>query len=180
MSLPGGTATEIHGPQHNPILSDEENPSELDPNSRTFSYEAWSQHRLQQFRYHPKTEISVAFQNLIVNGYGSPTDYQKTFVDLPALLLDSVRKLLGRYHMTKLNILRNVDGLVLPGEMLLVLGRPGSGCSTLLKVLAGQTYGLHLDSSSKLNYQGMSKFLPQSFALSTNSFDRYSCRQNAL
>lgn len=28
-----------------------------------------------------------------------------------------------------------------PGEMLLVLGRPGSGCSTFLKAIGNQTYG---------------------------------------
>ena len=32
-------------------------------------------------------------------------------------------------------------GAVNPGEMLLVLGRPGSGCSTFLKVIGNQRYG---------------------------------------
>lgn len=32
-------------------------------------------------------------------------------------------------------------GCVRPGEMLLVLGRPGSGCSTFLKVIGNQRYG---------------------------------------
>jgi ABC-type transport system involved in cytochrome c biogenesis ATPase subunit len=35
-------------------------------------------------------------------------------------------------------ILANIDGLLMPGEMLLVLGPPGSGCTTLLKMLSGQ------------------------------------------
>lgn len=34
-------------------------------------------------------------------------------------------------------ILREFNGLLKPGEMMLVVGRPGSGCSTLLKTLAG-------------------------------------------
>lgn len=33
------------------------------------------------------------------------------------------------------------QGCVRPGEMLLVLGRPGSGCSTFLKVLGNQRNG---------------------------------------
>lgn len=38
-------------------------------------------------------------------------------------------------------LLSNFDGCVRPGEMLLVLGRPGSGCSTFLKVFCNQTAG---------------------------------------
>lgn len=36
-------------------------------------------------------------------------------------------------------LIRNVNGLIREGEMLLVLGRPGSGCTTLLKTIAGET-----------------------------------------
>lgn len=38
-------------------------------------------------------------------------------------------------------ILSKIDGLLAPGEMLLVLGPPSSGCTTLLKVLSGQLDG---------------------------------------
>ncbi|KAJ7852075.1 hypothetical protein B0H14DRAFT_3085739 [Mycena olivaceomarginata] len=41
------------------------------------------------------------------------------------------------------NILEGFSGVVRPGEMLLVLGRPGSGCSTFLKTLANQTDEYH-------------------------------------
>jgi ABC-type multidrug transport system ATPase subunit len=36
-------------------------------------------------------------------------------------------------------ILKDFSGLLRPGEMMLVLGRPGSGCSTFLKTLSGLT-----------------------------------------
>ncbi|RKO89520.1 ABC-2 type transporter-domain-containing protein, partial [Blyttiomyces helicus] len=36
-------------------------------------------------------------------------------------------------------IIYGISGVVKPGEMLLVLGRPGSGCSSLLRTLANQT-----------------------------------------
>lgn len=39
------------------------------------------------------------------------------------------------------SILKDSHGCVKPGEMLLVLGRPGSGCTTLLKVLANRRRG---------------------------------------
>lgn len=38
-------------------------------------------------------------------------------------------------------LLKNFSGVVKSGEMMLVLGRPGSGCSTFLKVLAGHRDG---------------------------------------
>jgi len=38
-------------------------------------------------------------------------------------------------------ILENSHGCVKPGEMLLVLGRPGAGCTTLLKILANRRTG---------------------------------------
>jgi len=43
-----------------------------------------------------------------------------------------------RHPMVK-NILSNFTGVVQPGEMLLVLGRPGSGCTSLLKTLSNNT-----------------------------------------
>lgn len=39
------------------------------------------------------------------------------------------------------NILEGFRGVTRPGEMVLVLGRPGSGCTTFLKVIANQRFG---------------------------------------
>ena len=41
--------------------------------------------------------------------------------------------------------------------MLVVLGRPGSGCSTLLKTISGETHGFYIDEKSEINYQGIPK-----------------------
>ena len=41
--------------------------------------------------------------------------------------------------------------------MLVVLGRPGSGCSTLLKTISGETHGFYIDQKSEINYQGIPK-----------------------
>lgn len=46
-------------------------------------------------------------------------------------------------------ILDGSFGCVKPGEMLLVLGRPGSGCTTLLKMLANKRKGCVHDRKSK-------------------------------
>ncbi|KAF2759425.1 putative ABC multidrug transporter [Pseudovirgaria hyperparasitica] len=58
-------------------------------------------------------------------------------------------------HTTRVQILHDFEGVVRSGEMLLVLGRPGSGCSTLLKSLAGDRNGINVDAQASLNYHGI-------------------------
>lgn len=66
-----------------------------------------------------------------------------------------MRSLLG-YKGRKIDILQGLDGVVHAGEMLVVLGPPGSGCSTFLKTISGETHGFYVDDKSYLNYQGIS------------------------
>ncbi len=39
------------------------------------------------------------------------------------------------------DILKNFKGVAKPGEMVLVLGKPGAGCTTFLKVISNQRFG---------------------------------------
>jgi ATP-binding cassette subfamily G (WHITE) protein 2 (PDR) len=103
---------------------------------------------------YPTRTAGVSFRNLNVHGFGTPTDYQKTFGNYPLEVGSIFNAITGR-GKSKIDILRNFDGLVRSGEMLVVLGRPGSGCSTLLKTISGETSGFYIDSNSKLNYQGI-------------------------
>lgn len=64
-------------------------------------------------------------------------------------------KITGR-GKRKIQILLDFEGLIRSGELLVVLGKPGSGCSTLLKTISGETDGLFIDSNSNMNYQGIS------------------------
>ena len=98
--------------------------------------------------------ISVAYQSLNVYGFGTATGYQKTFANYPLACLSLLGQLLGLARKSRIDILQDFEGLVSSGEMLLVLGRPGSGCTTFLKTLAGHTHGLNVDPSSEINYQG--------------------------
>lgn len=41
----------------------------------------------------------------------------------------------------EIKILKNFRGVAKPGEMVLVLGKPSSGCTTFLKVIANQRFG---------------------------------------
>ncbi|KAF2018873.1 ABC multidrug transporter [Aaosphaeria arxii CBS 175.79] len=127
--------------------------SHLDPNSGHFSAKAWAR-AFYNARYSSDHQIArkagVAFRNLNVWGMGSPTDFQTSagnaILKFPALF--------GR-GQSKIDILQNLDGLLLPGEQLCVLGPPGSGCSTLLKTIAGETHGFKVSPDSYLNYHGI-------------------------
>ncbi|KAI9889804.1 MAG: hypothetical protein M1814_004906 [Vezdaea aestivalis] len=88
----------------------------------------------------------VVFKNLTVKGTGLGATLQPTvgdlFMGLPRTItsLFSRGKKLGGKPPVR-NIINNFNGCVKPGEMLLVLGKPGSGCSTFLKVLGNQRFG---------------------------------------
>jgi hypothetical protein len=97
----------------------------------------------------------VCFQNLNAYGFGEATDYQKDVANIWLSAAGAVRKLMGMGSERRIDILRGFDGVVRKGEMLVVLGPPGSGCSTLLKTIAGETNGLFIDDKSYFNYQGM-------------------------
>ncbi|KAF2179586.1 putative ABC transporter [Zopfia rhizophila CBS 207.26] len=104
----------------------------------------------------PNRKAGVAFQNLSVFGYGDAIDYQKSVGNLPLQLFGLTHKLLG-YGKRRIDILRDFEGLVEAGEMLMVLGPPGSGCSTLLKAIACEMKGIHMGDKSYVNYRGISK-----------------------
>jgi hypothetical protein len=95
----------------------------LDPNGADFSARDWAK-SFYNLRYSSEDVISrvagVAFKGLNVWGKGSPTDFQST-VGNTILKLPSI---FGRGSQ-KIEILRDLDGLVLPGEQLCVLGPPG-------------------------------------------------------
>ncbi|KAL6229268.1 hypothetical protein BDW75DRAFT_249912 [Aspergillus navahoensis] len=97
----------------------------------------------------------VAFKSLSVHGFGSPTDYQKDVFNSLLSISGLIRNLVGSGKQ-KVQILDNFNGLVKSGEMLVVLGRPGSGCSTFLKTISGEMNGIYVDDHSYLNYQGIS------------------------
>lgn len=47
-------------------------------------------------------------------------------------------------------ILHDFNGIIKPGELLVVLGRPGSGCSTTLKTLCGEFHGLKIGDDTNM------------------------------
>lgn len=133
--------------------------STLDPHSPNFKARNWMKNLLavtsRDPERYPQRQAGVSFRNLSVHGYGSPTDYQKDVFN-SLLQVGALFRMITGTGKQKIQILRDFDGLVQSGEMLVVLGRPGSGCSTLLKTLAGEMNGIFKDENSYMNYQGIS------------------------
>ncbi|KAF2001388.1 ABC transporter-like protein [Amniculicola lignicola CBS 123094] len=153
------SVTNEEGELINPFLATEH--AFLDPKSPKFHSKTW----LKTFmgitsrdpQRYPQRVAGVAYKNLSAHGFGEPTDYQKTFGNYPLQVFDIFKGFLSQASKTRVQILRDFDGLVKSGEMLVVLGRPGSGCSTLLKTIAGETAGFYVGQNSHLNYQGIPK-----------------------
>ncbi|RAL15135.1 uncharacterized protein BO97DRAFT_421926 [Aspergillus homomorphus CBS 101889] len=102
----------------------------------------------------------VSFTAVNVNGYTEANSIQHTFLSYFQLIPVYLKALVG-FHgpRQKVPILRDLDGLVRPGEMLLVLGRPESGCTTFLKTMAGYVHGVEVvqhDEGNGILYEGTS------------------------
>ncbi|KAF4629420.1 hypothetical protein G7Y89_g8725 [Cudoniella acicularis] len=132
--------------------------SPLDPASENFSAKEWLSNLVgfvsKDPQRYPYRYSGVSFRNLGAHGSARPTDYQKTVGNVFLELGRFFRYCMGTGKQ-RTQILKEFDGLVENGEMLLVLGRPGSGCSTLLKTISGDTDGFCVDKSTIINYQGI-------------------------
>ena len=80
--------------------------------------------------------VGVLWENLTVNGIGGVKNIIRTFPDAFVSFFnipETACHLLGwdfRKTKKEFSILNDLRGVAKPGEMVLVLGRPGSGCST--------------------------------------------------
>lgn len=95
----------------------------------------------------------IVWKNLKVCGSGSAINLQKNVASLLMMPL-RLRESFGKGP--EKTILNSFDGILKSGEMLIVLGRPGSGCSTLLKSLMGELHGLDMKPESGIHYNGKS------------------------
>ncbi|KAF7716532.1 Uncharacterized protein PECH_005181 [Penicillium ucsense] len=144
----------------NTFLNPEKDP-ELNPNdTRNFNARKWCKNFLQMIlrdpaRY-PRRSAGVSFRNLNVFGYGTAADYQTDFGNAWLKMGSWIQGQLGMREKKRIDILQNFEGMIHEGEMLIVLGRPGSGCSTFLRTIAGETHGLYLADGSDIEYEGIS------------------------
>jgi ATP-binding cassette subfamily G (WHITE) protein 2 (PDR) len=142
-------------PGTNIFLAASDPDSPLNPNGGKFRARTWAKAVVDMMSTegHSFRTSGVAFQNLNVYGFGSATDYQKDVANIWMEAATLARRLLGQ-EKRRIDILRDFDGVVRKGEMLVVLGPPGSGCTTLLKTIAGDFNGIFVDGQSYFNYQG--------------------------
>eukprot|EP01113_Clastostelium_recurvatum_P049931 TRINITY_DN9334_c0_g1_i3.p1 TRINITY_DN9334_c0_g1~~TRINITY_DN9334_c0_g1_i3.p1 ORF type:complete len:1492 (-),score=487.16 TRINITY_DN9334_c0_g1_i3:90-4565(-) len=99
--------------------------------------------------------VGVVIKDLNVVGVGADTANISTNLAIlkifyPPYWIKKIFKKKSKFH-----ILRDINALCKDGEMLLVLGRPGSGCSSLLRVIANQRK-VFLDVQGDVKYGGIS------------------------
>ncbi|PSK38472.1 Brefeldin A resistance protein [Elsinoe australis] len=83
-------------------------------------------------------KLGVTWNNLTVKGIGADTAIHENVLS-NFNVLQKIKESRQPKHLR--TILDSSHGCVKPGEMLLVLGRPGAGCTTLLKLLANKRAG---------------------------------------
>ena len=83
-------------------------------------------------------KLGLTWNNLNVKGVGADAAFNENVLsqfNIPRNIME------GRHKAPLKTILEDNHGCVKPGEMLLVLGRPGAGCTTLLKMLSNRRTG---------------------------------------
>ncbi|KAL6877662.1 ABC-2 type transporter [Trichoderma longibrachiatum] len=110
--------------------------------SRMFGHARQENNPDEQLRH-----SGVIFRDLTVKGVGLGASLQPTVGDIFLGLPRKIRNLVrggakaAQAKPPVRELISHFDGCVRPGELLLVLGRPGSGCSTFLKAFCNQRSG---------------------------------------
>lgn len=100
--------------------------------------------------------IGVSWSDLEVIGNDSMSLNIRTFPDaITGLFLGPLFSIMSRLNKNRgRKLLQNFNGVAKPGEMVLVVGRPGSGCSTFLKTIANQRGG-YIGVNGDVKYGGI-------------------------
>ncbi|WZZ39913.1 hypothetical protein YC2023_036172 [Brassica napus] len=116
-------------------------------------------------------KIEVRYENISVQG-----DVRSASRALPTLFnvtLNTLESILGMFHLlpskkSKIQIHKNISGIVKPSRMTLLLGPPSSGKTTFLQALAGKLDET-LQMSGRITYCGheFSEFVPQKTCVGT-------------
>ncbi len=98
----------------------------------------------------------IRWRNLTAWGIDDAHSHATDVSDIFRSLINLPGKIKSLRHKSTRQIIRDFDGVLHEGEMCLVLGRPGSGCSTLLKTLAGEVDQLE-KIEGDISYDGLNQ-----------------------
>ncbi len=99
-------------------------------------------------------QMGLVWQGLTVTGLGTGYALADTVGTLPLKPFEVIKNINSLLHPPVKTIIDNFEGCVKPGEMLLVLGRPGAGCTSFLKTIASYRDGFKEIKGTVL-YEGM-------------------------
>lgn len=109
----------------NPFI-DFSNPK-LNPNNPDFDPKIWAKHFVNLKSHDPERfptrRAGISFKNLGVYGHGTGYDYQKNVLNMIQFVFTYIMTF--NQKKDRIQILRDFNGVVKPGETCVVLGRPG-------------------------------------------------------
>ncbi|KAI1611046.1 ABC multidrug transporter [Exophiala viscosa] len=156
--LSGGQATRTHSTaglsKQDTVTGMTLESPEFDPSHPAFNFFLWMRKftQLLEQQGHRLQRSGFTFRDLNVSGKGAALVLQDT---VGSMFMQPFRFREAFGHPQEKQILRNFNGHVNSGELLIVLGRPGSGCSTFLKTICGELQGLQLSEKSVVSYNGI-------------------------
>lgn len=127
----------------------------LNPFQPDFDFQCWSRsitNLRAQMGMPTPPRSDVLLRNLNVHARNQPGRIQAALAWIRQLIRP-------RKQIRATPILQNINAVIRKGELVLVLGRPGSGCSTFLKTITGEMQGLQLASHSIIQYNGLNPLL---------------------
>ncbi|TKA53909.1 hypothetical protein B0A49_13307, partial [Cryomyces minteri] len=107
-------------------------------------------------------KVGVVYKSLTVKGIGSTASFVRTLPDAvlgtfgPDLyrIVSGFVPALRKKNSQMRTLINDFTGVVRDGEMMLVLGRPGSGCSTFLKAVSNNREG-YAEVTGDVSYGGI-------------------------
>lgn len=129
----------------------------LDPNGDAFDFRFWASMFLQLLKDDgiKRANSNVTFRNLSVTGSPQALSLQPNILSPFLTLARLPMALAGRKTTERKVILHDMNGVLEKGEMLLVLGRPGSGCTSFLRAITGHIAGLTKTVDTSIKYEGV-------------------------
>eukprot|EP00644_Phytophthora_capsici_P014687 jgi/Phyca11/11692/fgenesh1_pm.PHYCAscaffold_78_\ len=128
-------------------------------------------------------QMEVRFRDVSISADIMVKDKTDVKVELPTLVnvvKTGFREMRSSTHVVKKQVLKNVSGVFKPGTITLVLGQPGSGKSSLMKLLSGRfPNDKNITLEGQVTYNGtpaneMRKQLPQFVSYVTQRDRHYS------